>query len=117
MAIYKYQYNKVVNTKIETDTEIISYSPILDEMDYKNGYFIRYFSQKTNDKNGYIYEVDSTTYTKLIENPFYTSVSLRWRISGTNEEIAQSNSKSVSLVAKIIPALPKRLGNLFQFKQ
>jgi len=117
MPIYNYQYKKVATTQIQTDTEIISYSPMLDETDYKNGYFIRYFAQKTNDKMGYIYEVDSTTYTKLIENPFYTTTTIRWKITGTNQEISEANSKSVSLVSKTIPLLPKRLGNLLQFKQ
>ncbi len=117
MAIYNYQYDKVSRNKIQTDIKIISYSPILEDVDYKNGYIIRYFAQKTNDILGYVYEIDSTTHTKLIENPFYTTTSVRWKISGTNQEISEANFKSISLASTFIPALQKRLGNLLQFSQ
>jgi hypothetical protein len=121
MAIYKYDYNKVSNGGLdftnEEDFFVNTHSPSPNDTDYKNGFIIRHFAQKTNDKNGYIYELNESSNLSLILNPFYTTVSIRWRISGTDEEVKQSNYNSVKLGSKQIPLLIKYLPNYLQFKQ
>ena len=121
MAIFKYDYNKISNNNQdflnENGFEINTFCPTPTENDYKNGYIIRYFAQKTNDTSGYIYELNETSHLALLLNPFYTTVVIRWRITGKDEEIKESNFKSVQLGMKKIPLLIKYLPNYLQFKQ
>lgn len=121
MAIYIYDYKKVSNNSLEFANEdrlvVNTFCPIPTETDYKNGFIIRHFAQKTNDKNGYIYELNESSNIALILNPFYTTTSIRWRLTGTNEEINESNYKSVKLGAQKIPLLIKYLPNYLQFRQ
>jgi len=119
MAIYKYDYNKISNNNEdylnENGFEINTYCPTPSDIDYKNGFIVRYFAQKTNDKSGYIYELNETSNLALSFNPFYTTISIRWKISGTDDEIKESNFKSVQIGMKKIPLLIKYLPNYLQF--
>lgn len=121
MAIYNYDYNKIskaaVDFQKESETTINTKCPSPTENDYKNGFIIRYFAQKVNDKNGYIYELTDSAYLNLTMNPFYITTSIRWRISGTDAEIENSNYNSVKLGMKKIPLLIKYLPNYLQFKK
>jgi hypothetical protein len=121
MAIYNYDYNKVSSGGLdfinEEDFVVNTFCPSPTDTDYKKGFILRYFAQKTNDKNGYIYELNESSNLALLLNPFYTTVSIRWRIIGTDEEIKQSNFNSVKLGSKRIPLLIKYLPNYLQFKQ
>ena len=121
MAIYKYDYDRVSTKSIEFTNEdgfvINTFSPTPTETDYKRGFITRYFGQKTNDTSGYIYELNESSNMALLLNPFYTTVSIRWRITGTNEEINESNYNSVKLGMSKIPLLIKYLPNYLQFAQ
>lgn len=121
MAIYIYDYNKVSNKSLEFANEdgrvVTTFCPSPTETDYKNGFIIRHFAQKTNDKSGYIYELNDSSNIALILNPFYITTSIRWRLTGTDEEIRESNYNSVKLGAKKIPMLIKYLPNYLQFKK
>lgn len=122
MAIFNYDYNKIAKNNLQhipkdVSEVIITEVPTPSEVDYKNGYILRYFTQKTNDRSAFIYEVNSTTYMKLNLNPFYKTVSLRWKLIGTDEEIKEANFKSVKFASKDIPLLIKYLPNYLQFKE
>lgn len=122
MAIFNYDYNKITKNNLQHIPKDVSDSiktevPFPQEVDYKNGYILRYFTQKANDKNGHIYELDSTTYMKLNLNPFYKTISLRWKITGTDEEIREANYKSVKLASADIPLILKHLQNYLQFRE
>lgn len=91
--------------------------PLPDENDYKSGYVIRYFCQKANDKNSLIYEIDKLQSGMLATNPFYTVVTIRWRIVGDDADIRHSNSKSIQLVYSEMPLLKMYLPNLLQFRK
>jgi hypothetical protein len=94
---------------------IKTFIPTPNEMDYKRGYLVRYFCQKSNDKQSTIYEIDTRTYSKLLNTSFYITASLDWRIIGTDAEIRESNSKSIKIACKKIPSLFLYLPNLIQF--
>jgi hypothetical protein len=105
--------SKVPNTYL--NTKIIAYIPIPSETEYLRGYVVRYFIQKLNDTTAPIYEIKTQAVSKFSANPFYVTVSLDWRITGTREEIKASNSESVRIASNVIPKLQLYLPNLLQF--
>jgi hypothetical protein len=97
--------------------KIKTYTPNVTETDYKRGFVTRYFIQKANDSESAIYEVDSIGFSSAIDNPFYKLVDINWRLTGTDEQIKDSNFKAIRLLTPIIPKLYLYLPNLLQFKQ
>ena len=121
MAIYNYDYNKLNGAGgypfREKDGQINTFCPTPTENDYKMGFIKRYFAQRTNDKSGYIYEISEAVYGTLLTNPFFTVLTLRWKITGTDEELKESNFNSVKIGMQRIPLIIKYLPNYLQFKQ
>lgn len=124
------RYKQIVrDTSKFREVKIKTYIPKPSTNDYKRGYITRYFIQKINDKNSQIYEVNSDNFSTYKENPFWSAVSLRWKISGSMEtiynndgsvkefSIKESNSRSISTVKSTIPNLKLFLPNLLQFHQ
>jgi hypothetical protein len=89
--------------------------PLPTENDYKIGYIQRYFIQKRNDEQSYIYEVTKQYFSDILDNPFFKGVTLKWKISGIAEEVRQMNRKSLSYASKDMKPLPLYLPNHLQF--
>ena len=83
--------------------------------DYESSFIERYFIQKANDENSYVYEVSSDTYSDFNSTPFYKAQYLKWRLTGTPEEVKESNFKSVKLASQKIKGLLLYLPNYLQF--
>lgn len=108
-------------------TKIKTVIPKPTEDDYRIGYILRFFIQKTNDNSSSIYEVDNPTFNYLNSKPFYKGVILKWRISGPltivsdtnsnilNKSVSESNRIAIEIEAKKIPNLKLYLPNLLQF--
>jgi hypothetical protein len=115
------RYNKIANKNTETaflsQTKINAFIPNPSDNDYKNGYIERYFIQKSNDINSYIYEIAVDTKNKIPNMQFYTLVSIRWRLTGKVESIKQSNFNSIRLGSKYMQNLYLYLPNLLQFSK
>ncbi len=94
--------------------KIIAHIPNPSENDYKNGFIERYFAQKSNDVDSYIYEIGNDFLGRKELN-FYTIVKVRWRLTGNVEQIKQSNFNSIKLHYKEMPKLSLYLPNLLQF--
>lgn len=111
------RYNKLngsfLNNNFSTE-KIAAYIPTPTDNDYKNAYIYRYFAQKSNDINSYIYEIESES-VGSIELKFYTIVKVKWRLIGSVEQIKQSNFNSIKLHLKKMPLLYLYLPNLLQF--
>lgn len=97
--------------------KLATYIPHPEEIDYKRGYIKRYFAQQSNDINAYIYEISSDVYSGISSNSFYTIVLLDWRLVGTEEQIKESNFKSVKLASQKMKALQLYLPNFLQFSK
>jgi hypothetical protein len=97
--------------------EIVAYIPAPTEIEYKRGYIQRYFVQKSNDINSYIFEVSKHSFTSLQINPYFTIVAILWKISGNPNEIMDANGKSIKIGNKTIPSLHKYLQNTLQFSK
>lgn len=119
MAIEVSKYNRLKMRDLGDFKQITikTIIPNPTEFDYKRGYIARYFTQKTNDLNYPIFEISDFTYNILLDNPFYRVTRLNWRLSGTNEQIKESNFKSVQLASKDMPNLMMYLPNYLQFSK
>ena len=108
---------KTINTNLsEFDLpEIISYLANPTDNDYKTGYIKRYFVQRANDTDSYIFEISSESYTDFSINPYFTITSILWKISVNHTDISNANLKSIKLGCQKIPNLYKYLQNPLQF--
>ena len=93
----------------------LSHIPTPKKKDYLIGYIVRYFLQKSNDTNGPIFEINVNLVSKYVNNPFYKTTSLDWRLNGTPDQIKKSNAASVKLASADIPKIGLYLPNLLQF--
>ena len=90
------------------------YFPTPNNTDYKRGYLTRYFIQRVNDINSIVYEISKSDYLTFIENDFFITTNLDWKLVGTNEEIQIINTKSINFASKKLPALKMYLVNPLQ---
>jgi hypothetical protein len=113
-----YRYARVANLGQAFEQKKISaHIPTPQDIDYQRGYIVRYFIQKANDKDSKIFEVDDYGFAKFINSPFYITVEIDWRLSGSTDEIRQSNMKAINFVKKQMPALKMYLVNYLQFSK
>lgn len=101
--------------------------PIPTDIDYENGFINRYFTQRVNDSNSFVFEIDLEEYDSLLENPYWTLEEMRWRITGpksavysnngsiTDIGVVASNAASISIVSDKIKNIGLYLPNLLQF--
>ena len=120
------QYNKIRKPDLKPGpTKIKSFLPKPTDIDYKRGYIKRYFAQKVNDLNSPIREISAEDYTKISNNSFHNTTSLKWRISGptktnfkiniSEKTVSESNQISIRLASHSIKNLKLYLPNLLQF--
>lgn len=104
-----------------------TFIPSPTENDYEIGSIDRYFTQRANDSNGFVFELDENEYSNIIENPYWVVVIMRWRISGPidavygpNEQLTDmgvraSNRASIAITSAKIKNIGLYLPNLLQF--
>jgi hypothetical protein len=101
--------------------------PSPTDSDYELGFLRRYFCQKANDENGFVFEIPLNVYDRLHSNVFWKTVDLKWRIRGPKETtykdngdiedvgVIQSNRYSLQTSASTIRNIGLYLPNLLQF--
>ena len=82
---------------------------------YTIGYINRSFIQKTNDINSHIQEINTDNTIEVTDNFYYTYVTLKWRLTGTPQDIMDSNSKTIQYASTTIPNIAYYLSNTLQF--
>jgi len=122
--MYKDIAKNIENFTLQIPKTVI---PIPTEFDYDNGFIRRYFIQKTNDSNGFVFEVSEEVHDELRDNPFWKVADLKWRITGPKEtvynqkgELADigveiTNKQIINLTSKTIRNISLYLPNLLQF--
>jgi len=87
-------YNDVAKNidvfKIEYPNTVV---PKPNPEDYENGFIRRYFIRQSNDVNGHIFEISNESYTLYLENPFWITEQVKWRISGPLEPVYKNNGE------------------------
>ena len=119
------KYNRLKRPSLKGRIQSVqTFLPKPKKSDYDLGYINRYFVQLVNDKSSPIYEVNRGVYNSYKGKAFYTTTSLKWRISGEsfdmegnliNKSVKESNRVSLRLASKRIPNLKLYLPNLLQF--
>lgn len=112
--------------KIELPVTIV---PEPTEDDYSVGFIRRYFVRISNDVNTHIFEISDSDYTKYIDNPFWTTESIKWRIAGPlnpiykedgsidDKGVRNSNKAAIGLASHTLKNIGLYLPNLLQFYQ
>ena len=101
--------------------------PIPTESNYETGFMERYFCQKINDSNGFVFEISFDVYKELEINPYWKVVIMRWRIRGPKEivynefgtlldmGVKQSNKNSIAITSSTLKNISLYLPNVLQF--
>jgi hypothetical protein len=120
-------YSKLINIEkfsIKTPKNIV---PTPTDVDYQLGFIRRYFVAKTSDLAGFVYEVSENDYNHYLENPFFTTADIKWRISGPIEPtykdngelndrgVRSSNKGAIGMANSKIKNIGLYLPNLLQF--
>jgi hypothetical protein len=103
---------------IETESQplIVAYEQIPTDLDYSAGFIYRYFIRKRNDNFGIITEVSKQTYDNFLNNNFYLTLTMKWKISGTNSaEVEQLNQRSINYAQETISNIDTYVKNLTKF--
>ena len=122
-------YRDLINNKTDyTFENPKTIVPIPKETDYETGFMSRYYCQKINDPNGFVFEIDNSTYKELQDNPFWKTAILRWRIVGPinpvynymngqliDMGVIQSNKNSIQITASTLKNIGLYLPNILQF--
>ena len=101
--------------------------PIPSVNDYELGFIRRYFTQKSNDNNGHIFEISYDTYRNFIKNPLFNCIDIKWRIRGPINTIYKtdggvddvgvinSNKATLATASKELKNIGLYLPNILQF--
>jgi hypothetical protein len=85
-------YSDLVKNKTFYSLEIPkTIVPVPTSNDYESSFIERYFIQKANDVNGFVYEIDINEFTHIKSNPYWLSTIISWRISGPLNEVYNDN--------------------------
>jgi len=85
--------------------------PKVKKEDYDAGHFTRYFLRQVNNRSAKIIEVDKGQFNKFKSEPFYINLELMWKITGTAQEISNTNFNIVSAADKQMPGIKEALQN------
>jgi hypothetical protein len=121
-------YNNLISEKTNYSLDFPkTIVPIPSDTDYENGFIERYFTQKVNDKNSYVFEIDKEEYSNLFKNPYWVSEIMKWRITGpitpvynidgilTDKGVIESNNASISIISQKVKNVKLYLPNILQF--
>jgi hypothetical protein len=71
--------------------------PYPTDNDYSAGFIRRFFIRRANDEYGHIFEIDQSIYNEYLENPFWISANLKWRISGPADSVFNGDGKMTDM--------------------
>ncbi len=103
----------------------ISSKPKPTSENYKQGFMNRYFVRKATSPNFPIYEVDSSNFQLMRKNPFYSSATVNWKLTGDidSKEIAgeklmgvtETNTININKANLVISGIKSLLKNPLEF--
>lgn len=115
------EYNRAAKTTAKLWAIPKYYIPYITGDHIAQGWVPRYFVQVRNNPITTVIEIDETQFNNIgapvtgIDDSRYKSMELRWRITGTATEIANSNRRQLVINAQSFPGLDTYLTNLVEF--
>jgi hypothetical protein len=116
-------YDSLRTSNIPTQPE--HYTSVPTEQDYKNGYYLRYFTKRVNGDLSTITEVTKTVYDSMSNNPLYNRVQIQWMLTGPIEDkyitgmlvlgVVNRNIKTITQAARQMQYLDQYLVNPTQY--
>jgi len=103
---------------IQTESQplIVAYEQIPTDLDYSAGFIYRYFIRKRNDNFGIITEVSKQSHDNFLNNNFYLTLAMKWKISDGNKfEIEQANQRSINYAQETMSNIDTYVKNLTKF--
>lgn len=103
---------------IQTESQplIVAYEQIPTDLDYSAGFIYRYFIRKRNDNFGIITEVSKQSHDNFLNNNFYLTLAMKWKIAGGNKfEIEQLNQRSINYAQETMGNIDTYVKNLTKF--
>lgn len=79
--------------------------------DYDNGFMMRYFLRQINNPQSKIIEVDKSQFNKFKLEDFYIKLEIKWKITGSIEEITNINLNILNQYDKKLPGIKSLLEN------
>jgi hypothetical protein len=89
--------------------------------DYIKGYIERYFAKQRNNLDALIVEIDKKQYDSHsvagdgLNSAFYEVLSLRWKLTGTAQEVQKINFTTVKNLEQKMGGISIKLSNPLQF--
>ena len=112
------EYKKLIAKgpyKVITAPTLDQYVPVPSETERTRTWMMRYFARKTNDESAPIMEINESQYNAISNVKYYKRKSLRWKIRGTMDDVADVNWKSLKLAEFDFPGILSRLPDLLQY--
>jgi len=107
-------YNSLIDTNLQP--LIVAYEQIPTDLDYSAGFIYRYFIRKRNDNFGIITEVSKQTHDNFLNDSFYLTLTMKWKISDGNKfEIEQMNQRSINYAQETMGNIDTYVKNLTKF--
>ena len=102
------------------------YFPILTGIEYTAGSVDRYFIRPANDQTAPIMEINETEFRVFATNPFYTGVSINWKLTGPLDTIVingivhemsvgDHNHTQLKIAEQSLPGMFDKLPDVHQF--
>jgi len=89
-------YGKLTKVKIQQNKSTsIPFVPT--DVDFQDGYKIRYFAKKLNITPIFIKEINKVDFYKLSQDPLYQTLEVEYQFNFTNQQIAELNKKMPGL--------------------
>ena len=93
--------------------------PLPTESDYELGFIMRYFVRRANDLNGFIYEIDESTFEFYKNKPFWLVGPLNEVYNDTglliDKGVINSNRATIAATSKTLKNIGLYLPNILQF--
>lgn len=117
-----YVYDKVFNFEVGVlqfvEPKPHRFTPT--DASYETGYEMRFFVERIEDDLSYPIEIDNIQYSLInepggIDGGIYLSTSVRWKLTGREQDIIDHNEAELNKASRIVPSVNYAVKNFLEF--
>jgi hypothetical protein len=112
-----FKYDTLTQTNVRNYITPQRYYPVPSVQDYNQGYVLRYFLRKANNRYDNIIEIDKDQESLVgssIDPFLYLNIKLPWKLTGIESEVENANRKIVRKYNEELPGLQNYLRNYLE---